>query len=145
MTPTESPAALLPARWYVVTNYGAATLCLDEADARKVARQCDRDWPKNAPHVAVQLVPAASESRGSVPDGWKLVPIEPTDEMLLAEDLAFPPEDDESAFAYGKAMWAAFLAAAPSAPDSDAAMAVSDEYRDSPQGQQFAAENGIAF
>src|SRR5690606_34382883 len=52
----------------------------------------------------------------SVPDGWKLVPIEPTDEMLLAEDLAWPPEDDESAFAYGKAMWAAFLAAAPQQP-----------------------------
>ena len=70
MTPNEPTAALLPARWYVVTNYGAATLCLDEADARKVARQCDRDWPKNAPHVAVQLVPAASESRGSVPVGY---------------------------------------------------------------------------
>jgi hypothetical protein len=70
MTPNESPAALLPARWYVVTNYGAATLCLNEADARKSARQYDRDWPKNAPHVAVQLAPVANESRGSVPVGY---------------------------------------------------------------------------
>ena len=70
MTPNEPTAALLPARWYVVTNYGAATLCLDEADARKVAAECDIAWPNNAPHVAVQLVPAASESRGSVPVGY---------------------------------------------------------------------------
>lgn len=68
MTPNEPPAALLPVRWYVVTNYGAATLCLDEADARKVAHECDLAWPKNAPHVAVQLDPVASGSRGSVPD-----------------------------------------------------------------------------
>ena len=55
----EPPAALLPVRWYVVANYGAATLCLDEADARKVAHECDLAWPANAPHVAVQLAPVA--------------------------------------------------------------------------------------
>ncbi len=50
----------LPARWYCVTNYGAATLCVDEDDARKVAAETDEMYPRNGPHVAVQLAPLSS-------------------------------------------------------------------------------------
>ena len=45
-------------RWYFVANYGAATLCVDEADARESAAEADIAFPRMAPHRAVQLVPA---------------------------------------------------------------------------------------
>ena len=45
-------------RWYFVTNDGAATLCVDEADARESATEADIAFPRMAPHRAVQLVPA---------------------------------------------------------------------------------------
>lgn len=53
---TATPVA---ARWYFVTNDGAATLCVDEADAREGAAEADIAYPRMAPHRAVQLVPAA--------------------------------------------------------------------------------------
>ena len=43
-------------RWYSVNNMGMATLCADKADAEDVARTCDIDFPRQAPHRAVQLV-----------------------------------------------------------------------------------------
>ena len=45
-------------RWYFVANDGAATLCVDEADARESAAEADIAFPRMAPHRAVQLVPA---------------------------------------------------------------------------------------
>lgn len=45
-------------RWYFVANDGAATLCVDEADARESAAEADLMYPRMAPHRAVQLVPA---------------------------------------------------------------------------------------
>ena len=45
-------------RWYFVANDGAATLCVDEADARESATEADIAFPRMAPHRAVQLVPA---------------------------------------------------------------------------------------
>ena len=45
-------------RWYFVTNDGASTLCVDEADARESAAEADIAFPRMAPHRAVQLVPA---------------------------------------------------------------------------------------
>ena len=45
-------------RWYFVANDGAATLCVDEADARESAAKADIAFPRMAPHRAVQLVPA---------------------------------------------------------------------------------------
>lgn len=45
-------------RWYFVANGGAATLCVDEADARESAAEADIAFPRMAPHRAVQLVPA---------------------------------------------------------------------------------------
>jgi hypothetical protein len=35
---------------------GMATRCADKADAEDVARTCDIDFPRHAPHRAVQLV-----------------------------------------------------------------------------------------
>lgn len=43
-------------RWYMVTQDGAATLCVDRADAEAEARKADREWPRNGPHRAVRLV-----------------------------------------------------------------------------------------
>ena len=51
-------AAPVAGRWYFVTNDGAATLCVDEADARESATEADIAFPRMAPHRAVQLVPA---------------------------------------------------------------------------------------
>ena len=51
-------AAAVVGRWYFVTNDGAATLCVDEADARESAAEADIAFPRMAPHRAVQLVPA---------------------------------------------------------------------------------------
>ena len=51
-------AAPVVGRWYFVTNAGAATLCVDEADARESAAEADIAFPRMAPHRAVQLVPA---------------------------------------------------------------------------------------
>ena len=51
-------AAPVVGRWYFVTNDGAATLCVDEADARESAAEADLMYPRMAPHQAVQLVPA---------------------------------------------------------------------------------------
>lgn len=47
-------------RWYCVDNMGIATLCADRADAEKVASDCDTEWPRQAPHRAVQLVEASA-------------------------------------------------------------------------------------
>lgn len=46
-------------RWYSVTAYGAATLCVDEGDARAVASDSDRMWPNAGPHTVAQLVDSA--------------------------------------------------------------------------------------
>jgi len=45
-------------RWYMVTKDGAATLCVDEQDARDEAARADQEWLRHAPHRAVQLVDA---------------------------------------------------------------------------------------
>jgi hypothetical protein len=47
-------AAPLP-HWYCIDNQGAATLCVDKANAEKTAEVSARDWPRHAPHRAVQL------------------------------------------------------------------------------------------
>ena len=43
-------------RWYCVNNMGMATLCADQADAEMTAKDCNIQWPRQAPHRAVQLV-----------------------------------------------------------------------------------------
>ena len=46
-------------RWYFVTTDGAATLCVDEADARESASDADIAFPRMAPHQVTQLVSAS--------------------------------------------------------------------------------------
>ena len=46
-------------RWYFVANDGAATLCVDEADARESASDADIAFPRMAPHQVTQLVSAS--------------------------------------------------------------------------------------
>ena len=50
--------------WYVINARGMLTLCAGENDARTSAADFDLQWPKMAPHRAVQMVeyaaPAAS-------------------------------------------------------------------------------------
>ena len=52
-------AAAGAGRWYFVTNDGAATLCVDEADARESAAEADIAFPRMAPHLVTQLVSAS--------------------------------------------------------------------------------------
>ena len=52
-------AAPVVGRWYFVTNDGAATLCVDEADARESAAEADIAFPRMAPHQVTQLVSAS--------------------------------------------------------------------------------------
>ena len=70
MTDTQ-PAALadhterhldMVGRWYMVNRDGTATLCVDREDAEAEARKADREWPRNGPHRAVQLVEVGSAS-----------------------------------------------------------------------------------
>ena len=49
-------------RWYSVDKTGAATLCIDEADAIHEAEKNNKQYPRNAPHRAAQLVPYADLS-----------------------------------------------------------------------------------
>ncbi len=51
---TDGLGSTLP-RWYCIASNGVATLCADENDARTLAKDCDLDWPTNAPHRAVLL------------------------------------------------------------------------------------------
>ena len=63
-------AAPVVGRWYFVTNDGAATLCVDEADARESAAEADIAFPRMAPHRAVQLVPADQLAAAGEPVAW---------------------------------------------------------------------------
>ena len=49
------------ARWYVVSVDGRATLCADEADAKKVEHECNLLYPRHAPHRAMILGDIAEE------------------------------------------------------------------------------------
>ena len=60
-------AAPVAGRWYFVTNDGAATLCVDEADARESAAEADIAFPRMAPHLVTQLV-SASQLAAAVAD-----------------------------------------------------------------------------
>ena len=60
-------AAPVVGRWYFVTNDGAATLCVDEADARESADEADIAFPRMAPHLVTQLV-SASQLAAAVAD-----------------------------------------------------------------------------
>jgi hypothetical protein len=56
--PVQRPLEHLVGRWYSVTRDGLACLCLDKKNAEEMAAQCDRDYPRHAPHKAMRLVDA---------------------------------------------------------------------------------------
>lgn len=62
-----------PARWYCLSRIGIATLCLDEADAKRTAVCEDDMHPLNGPHRAVRMVEVASQPATApvVPAGWR--------------------------------------------------------------------------
>jgi hypothetical protein len=66
---------------------------------------------------ATATQPPAQDSRQEVPQGWKLVPVEPTEAMI---DAAI---ERGAAGDYNEGIWAAMLAAAPSQPPAPAAQA----------------------
>jgi len=84
---------------------------VDELSARKVA--CGlvgvvSDVDTNAARAAVEAFARAALERPAVPDGWQLVPVEPTKAMLyeIQENAhILPPR--------GKRVWQMLLAAAP--------------------------------
>ena len=84
-------------RWYMVTKDGAATLCVDEQDARDEAARADQEWPRNAPHRAVQLVEASelANALGTRKVLWSLL-----GECLPVIDalMQIPGDDDTDAW-----------------------------------------------
>ena len=71
-----------PPRWYSVNNMGMATLCADQADAEMTASDCDTEWPRQAPHRAVQLVEV------SALDTERTARIEAQQQLADAQELA---------------------------------------------------------
>lgn len=51
----------LPARWYVVSRDGLATLCASERNANEMVAECTRDYPRQAPYSAVLMGDVAAE------------------------------------------------------------------------------------
>ena len=51
------------ARWYCVSQDGRATLCAGKHDALENVASQNVDWPRSAPHRAVQLVDVAEVDR----------------------------------------------------------------------------------
>lgn len=92
---------------------------------QREALEAARNWIRNAvgvgdhPKVLNQIDAALSAPTEQVPDGWKLVPVEPTREMWAAVNKL---DDEMAAGAYdGKGCtieqaWECLLAASPSAP-----------------------------
>ena len=82
---------------------------------------------KNSQNLTEQMQTDTSQEPGtgipaSVPTGWKLVPVEPTDDMLIegmeADCLGLPSIDDDN---HVRSIWRAMLSSAPDAPPPPAA------------------------
>ena len=52
-------------RWYCLSIDGAATLCVDQADAVETALDADIAFPNCAPHRAVQMVELPRKETGN--------------------------------------------------------------------------------
>lgn len=68
MTPTQTHAALLSVHWYSIDKHGAATLCVDEDDAKATAIDSQTLYPHNGPYRAVQMAPIEPAQAGELPD-----------------------------------------------------------------------------
>ena len=75
----------------------------------------------NAPHIADAILALLAADRAAgVGEGWKMVPVEPTEAMIAAWASADAESagmtDDEANAAWCRADWSAMLAASPPAP-----------------------------
>ena len=65
---TTPQAALLSAHWYSIDKHGAATLCVDEDDAKATAIDSQTLYPRNGPYRAVQMAPIEPVQAGELPE-----------------------------------------------------------------------------
>ena len=86
-----------PARWYSVSCIGAATLCVDERDARHTAKQCDMEWPDGAPHRAVLMGDVDAEQERMRAINAALLDIAIRVEAMLTRQNWLPSDAPESA------------------------------------------------
>jgi hypothetical protein len=89
----------------------------------EVERKLYEDWLHQSPEFADTIISAwdvwlgrAALSAPAVPEGWKLVPIEPTPEMMAAavQEICYGPEGGFTRIAGPSRAWRVMLAAAPS-------------------------------
>ena len=114
----------------MTTPAGGVTLpevkaAIDEADSRWTAfiRQpydatagldlAAKNAEAYASHLALAYCRAALAGEWRVPEGWRLVPVEPTREMLLAAEAKHPPAGKAGAIGLAVEMYRAMLSAAP--------------------------------
>ncbi|MFL9943670.1 hypothetical protein [Paraburkholderia graminis] len=121
---------------WALKGYRAATLTDEQRNLIKAAAECiaesvtfEQDgfdtppmpatqWDYNADQLAYALR-AMLASKAAVPEGWKLVPVEPTDEMMLQESTCkhhAPFDMSCSARSNRMRIYRAMLAASPTAP-----------------------------
>ena len=62
----------LPARWYVVSRDGLATLCKDHDDAQDTAASCFVQWPLHAPYRVVLLGDVVAERERAAQIGGQI-------------------------------------------------------------------------
>lgn len=113
-TPREGEAVVKPSHWAAIDEEGDiqhAYSC-DDGNGGEAARTEMNQWINDQLHPGMyHLVPlytAPPPPRVGVPDGWKLVPIKPTQKMLDAPAHMWHPE--------ALNVWNAMLAAAPPHP-----------------------------
>jgi hypothetical protein len=78
----------------------------------------ESDWPEYEPTwraIEARVTGAQAQPAPSAPDGWKLVPIEPTYEMLEAGEGALVPTHTDTPVSVPDDVYRAMLAAAPEA------------------------------
>jgi hypothetical protein len=113
----ESPAALLPESVNnALTNLREIAAARDTVSGDVLTRYAMSRLAADAIRALESTAPAASESRGSVPDGWVLVPREPTPEMCDA-----PIKNDRKGWRHVRqrahfSIWTAMVSAAPTPP-----------------------------
>lgn len=108
------------AAWDAVAAKNAEIARLRAALA-KVEAERDRQYDFAVQQIARNAKIEAENERlraGGAPDGWRLVPVEPTRDMRqIGGEVNCPTETLTSAMDYACDVYAAMLAAAPEAPD----------------------------
>ena len=83
---------------------------LEKAEGREVFAAADK--LEKAKDALIAYIDG--RTAGAAPEGWKLVPIEPTPEMIAANGTCDVPEGAQMLADDARATWAAMIAAAPS-------------------------------